>query len=207
MGKLSLKKNELQKKLHLRFDLKNHLSDMTKNALQQLRYPIGNMPAPLTFTDAEVQNWVSDIEKLPAQLRTAVQNRTLAQLDTPYRPDGWTVRQVVHHISDSHINAFVRLKLALTEENPTIKPYEEQFWAELADSKLPIEVSLVIIENLHAKMVKILRGLSAADLARTFFHPGSKKTFKIGALAAMYSWHGRHHLAHIVNLATREKWV
>jgi hypothetical protein len=179
---------------------------MTKQALDALRYPIGEMPTPAVFTDEDVKNWIADIEKLPAQLRTAVQNRTLVQLDTPYRPDGWTVRQVVHHISDSHINAFVRLKLALTEDNPTIKPYEEQFWAELSDSKLPIDVSLAIIENVHLKMVDILRGLSAADLARTFFHPGSKKTFKIGALAAMYAWHGQHHLAHINNLATREKW-
>jgi DinB superfamily len=114
-------------------------------------------------------------------LRTAVQNLTPQQLDTPYRPEGWTVRQVVHHVSDSHINAFTRLKLALTEENPTIRPYEEQFWAELADSKMEIEPSLRIIENVHQKMVKILRGLSAAEFERTFFHPGSKKTFKIAS--------------------------
>jgi DinB superfamily len=179
---------------------------MTKRALQQLRYPIGDMPEPLVFNELELGKWISDIEKLPAQLRTAVQNLSPQQLDTPYRLEGWTVRQVVHHVSDSHINAFVRLKLALTEDNPTIKPYEEQFWAELPDSKMPIEVSLSIIEHLHKKMVVVLRGLSAADLERTFFHPSSKKTFKIGTLAAMYSWHGLHHLAHIENLAKREKW-
>jgi hypothetical protein len=179
---------------------------MTKSALEKLRYPIGEMPMPLTFNKLELKKWISDIEKLPAQLRTAVQNLTTEQLETPYRPDGWTVRQVVHHISDSHINAFVRLKLALTEDNPTIKPYEEQFWAELPDSKMPIEVSLAIIENLHKKMVVILRGPSSTDFERTLFHPGSKKTFKIGTLAAMYSWHGLHHLAHIENLAKREKW-
>jgi hypothetical protein len=179
---------------------------MTKDALQALRYPIGEMPTPLVFSDLDIQNWIADIEKLPAQLRTAVQNLTSKQLDIPYRPDGWTVRQVVHHISDSHINAFVRLKLALTEDNPTIRPYEEQFWAELPDSKMDIEVSLIIIEHLHQKMVTILRGPSGIDFERTFFHPGSKKTFKIGTLAAMYSWHGLHHLAHIQNLAKREKW-
>jgi hypothetical protein len=178
---------------------------MTKSALQALRYPIGELPSPLTFNELELKNWISDIEKLPAQLRTAVQNLTPAQLDTPYRPEGWTVRQVVHHVSDSHINAFVRLKLALTEANPTIRPYEEQLWAELPDSAMEIEVSLRIIENLHVKMVKILRGPSI-DFDRTFYHPGSKKTFKIGTLAAMYSWHGQHHLAHIENLAKREKW-
>jgi hypothetical protein len=179
---------------------------MTKRALQQLRYPIGEMPAPLTFSESDITNWVNDIEKLPAQLRTAVQNLTPQQLDTQYRPEGWTVRQVVHHVSDSHINAFTRLKLALTEDNPTIRPYEEQFWAELADSKMEIEPSLRIVENVHQKMVKILRGLSAAELDRTFFHPGSKKTFKVGTLAAMYAWHGLHHLAHIENLVKREKW-
>ncbi|MDZ7876863.1 MAG: putative metal-dependent hydrolase [Saprospiraceae bacterium] len=179
---------------------------MTKRALQQLRYPIGDMPAPLSFSESDITNWVNDIEKLPAKLRTAVQNLTIEQLDTPYRPEGWTVRQVVHHVSDSHLNAFARLKLALTEENPTIKPYEEQFWAELTDSKMPIEPSLRIIENMHLKMVNILRELSATELDRTFFHPGSKKTFKVGTLAAMYAWHGLHHLAHIENLAKREKW-
>jgi DinB superfamily len=179
---------------------------MTKQALEALRYPIGEMPTPLTFSDLDIKNWISDMGKLPSQLRTAVQNRTLLQLDTPYRPEGWTVRQVVHHIADSHINAYIRLKNALTEDNPTIKPYEEQFWAELPDSKMEIEISLKIIENIHLRMVKILRGLSTADLDRTFFHPGSKKTFKVGTLAAMYSWHGQHHLAHIENLATREKW-
>jgi DinB superfamily len=179
---------------------------MTKQALEALRYPIGQLPTPLTFKGLEIQNWISDIEKLPAQLRTAVQNRTPAQLDTPYRPEGWTVRQVVHHIADSHINAYIRLKNALTEDNPTIKPYEEQLWAELPDSAMDIEISLALVENLHLRMVKILRGLSPTDLERTFFHPGSKKTFKIGTLAAMYSWHGQHHLAHITNLATRMKW-
>ncbi len=170
---------------------------MTKRTLEALRYPIGQMPTPLIFKELEIQNWIFDIEKLPAQMRTAVQNRTPAQLDTPYRPEGWTVRQVVHHVADSHMNAYIRLKNALTEDNPTIKPYEEQLWAELPDSMMDVEISLKIIENLHLRMVKILRGLSAADFERTFFHPGSKKTFKIGTLAAMYSWHGRHHLAHI----------
>jgi hypothetical protein len=179
---------------------------MTKSALEQLRYPIGQIPTPLIFNELELNNWISDIEKLPAQLRTAVQNRTPEQLDTPYRPEGWTVRQVVHHLADSHINAYIRLKNALTEDNPTIKPYEEHLWAELPDSKMEIEISLKIIENIHLRMVKILRGLAAADFERTFFHPGSKKTFKVGTLAAMYSWHGQHHLAHVENLAKREKW-
>jgi DinB superfamily len=179
---------------------------MTELELNQLRYPIGEMPTPLIFNELELQSWISDIEKLPADLRTAVQNRTPAQLDTSYRPEGWTVRQVVHHLADSHINAYVRLKNTLTEDNPTIKPYEEQLWAELPDSKMNIEISLKIIENIHLRMVKILRGLVPVNFERTFFHPGSKKTFNIGTLAAMYSWHGQHHLAHVENLAKRENW-
>jgi hypothetical protein len=179
---------------------------MTKQALEALRYPIGPLPTPLIFKELEIQNWISDIEKLPAQLRTAVQNLTPAQLDTPYRPEGWKVRQVVHHIADSHINAYIRLKNALTEDNPTIKPYEEQLWAELPDSTMDIEISLKMIENLHLRMVKVLHSLSPTDLERTFFHPGSKMTLKIGTLTAMYSWHGQHHLAHITNLVARMKW-
>ena len=179
---------------------------MTKLELNHLRYPIGQMPTPLTFNELELKNWILDIEKLPAQLRTTTQNLVPAQLDTPYRPDGWTVRQVVHHVADSHINAYIRLKTALTEDNPTIKPYEEQLWAELPDSKMPIEISLTLIENMHLRMVEILRGLAATDFERTFFHPGSQKTFKIATLAAMYAWHGQHHLAHVENLATREGW-
>lgn len=176
-------------------------------SLEQLRYPIGKMPNPQTFTQEEVQTWISDIEKLPKQLRDAVQNLTPKQLDTPYRPEGWTVRQVVHHVADSHINAICRLKLALTEENPTVRPYEEQLWAELPDYKMDIEVSLVLIENLHARFVSILRGLSWADFSRTFYHPGLGQAVKIGALANMYSWHGQHHTAHITGLAKRNGWV
>ena len=168
-------------------------------SLEQLRYPIGRMPNPTTFSQEEVHSWIADIEKLPKQLRDAVQNLTPAQLDTPYRPEGWTVRQVVHHIADSHINAFMRLKLALTEENPTVKPYEEQLWAELPDSKMDIDISLALIENLHLRFVCILRGMSWADFSRTFHHPGLGQNVKLGALANMYSWHGRHHTAHILN--------
>ena len=176
-------------------------------SLEQLKYPIGKMPNPATFIKEEVENWISDIEKLPKQLRDAVQNLTLEQLDTPYRPEGWTVRQVVHHVADSHLNALMRLKLALTEENPTIRPYEEQLWAELTDYKMGVEVSLVLVESLHARFVSLLRGMSWTDFSRTFFHPGSKLTVQLGALANMYSWHGQHHVAHITGLAARGGWL
>jgi hypothetical protein len=179
---------------------------MTELELNALRYPIGEMPTPLITTDEERQNWIADIEKLPEQLRQAVQNLPNRYLDTVYRPEGWTVRQVVHHVADSHINAYIRLKNTLTEDNPTIKPYEEQLWAELPDSELPVEMSLQIIQNVHLRMVTILRGLVPINFERTFFHPGSKKTFNLGTLCAMYSWHGQHHLAHIENLVKREGW-
>ena len=177
---------------------------MTELELNALRYPIGDMPTPLITTDAERQNWLSDIEKLPEQLRQVVQNLTNRQLDTVYRPEGWTVRQVVHHVADSHMNAYIRLKNTLTEDNPTVKPYEEQLWAELPDSKLPVEVSLQIVQNVHLRMVTLLKSLVPVNFERTFFHPGSKKTLNIGTLCAMYSWHGRHHLAHIENLVKQE---
>lgn len=169
-------------------------------SLEQLRYPIGKMPNPTTFTQEEVHSWIADIEKLPKQLRDAVQNMTPEQLDTAYRPEGWTVRQVVHHVADSHMNAIIRLKLALTEDNPTIKPYEEQLWAELPDTKMDIEISLALIENLHLRFVQILRSMPWADFERTFYHPGLAQSVLLGALASMYSWHGRHHTAHIIGV-------
>ncbi|MBL7816038.1 MAG: putative metal-dependent hydrolase [Saprospiraceae bacterium] len=175
-------------------------------SLEQLRYPIGRMPNPTAFSQEEVQSWIADIEKLPRQLRDAVQNMTPEQLNTPYRSGGWTVRQVVHHVADSHMNAIIRLKLGLTEDNPTIKPYEEQLWAELPDYKLDIEVSLQLIERLHQRFVAILRGMSWTEFSRTVFHPGLNDSIKLGGLTNMYSWHGRHHTAHIINLKTQMGW-
>ena len=180
---------------------------MKQTTLEDLKYPLGHMPTPLTYSETELYEWINNIEKLPIQLRSSVQNLTPEQLDTPYRAEGWQVRQVVHHVADSHINAYMRLKCALTEDNPTIKPYEEQLWAELKDYKEPIENPLQILTNIHQKMTLILRGMSAIDFQRLWTHPSSGKTFNIGTLTAMYSWHGRHHLAHIENLKTRMKWT
>ena len=168
------------------------------DTLEKLRYPIGKMPNPASFSQEELQSWITDIEKLPKQLRDAVQNMLPEQLETTYRPGSWTVRQVIHHVADSHMNALIRLKLALTEDNPTIKPYEEQLWAELPDTKMDIEVSLMLIEKLHLRFVQILRGMTMADFKRTFYHPGLAQNVSLGALASMYSWHGRHHTAHVL---------
>jgi DinB superfamily len=165
--------------------------------LEHLRFPVGRMSIPATYTADDLQGWITDIIALPRLMREAVQNCTIAELETPYRPDGWTLRQVVHHTADSHTQAYTRFKLALTEDNPTIKPYEEQLWAELPDSKMEIEISLRLLEALHARWAMILRGMSAADFERTYFHPGMQQSFSLGQVAYMYSWHSRHHTAHI----------
>lgn len=174
---------------------------------EHLKYPIGKFQEPETITDKHIQLWIQDVALLPHQMRQAVKDLTDEQLDTPYRPGGWTVRQLVHHVADSHMNAYMRFKWALTEDNPTIKPYEEALWAELPDSKMDIDISLTIIDNLHARWVTILRGMTATDFERTFVHPASQKMFALKTSAGMYSWHGRHHVAHVTHLKTREGWV
>ena len=179
---------------------------MTEQELNALRYPIGTFLKPETITPKHIQLWIKDLELLPNQVLNAVQKLDEEQLDTPYRPGGWTVRQTIHHVADSHANGYIRLKLALTEDNPTIKPYEEQLWAELPDSKLEIGLSLSLIENIHARWVTILRGMTVNDFDKTFYHPGSQTTNALDAHTGMYSWHGRHHLAHIENLKLRMAW-
>lgn len=171
------------------------------------RYPIG----PFTFEESPSQAhreaWLDDIASLPRQLREVVNNLSDEQLDTPYREGGWTVRQVVHHVADSHMNSYVRFKLALTEDAPTVKPYNEGAWAELVDAKtLDVETSLVLLEALHKRWVTLLEDLSPGDLARTFTHPESGREVSLERNLALYSWHGRHHTAHITELRKRNGW-
>jgi uncharacterized damage-inducible protein DinB len=172
-----------------------------------LRYPIGKFArqsAPLT--PEQRSQFVDAIAEAPAKLAAAVAGLTPAQLDTPYRPGGWTVRQVVHHLPDSHMNSYVRFKLALTEDEPTIKPYDEARWAELADSReTPVETSLALLENLHQRWALLLRSISPADWSRQFRHPELGPTTLDQALA-LYAWHGRHHVAHITALRERNGW-
>lgn len=168
------------------------------------RYPIGKFDAPDSSQD--VDRWIETISEAPAELRRAVSGLTDSQLDTAYRDGGWTVRQVVHHLPDSHLNAYTRLKLALTEESPVIRPYMEDRWAELEEAKTaPVEMSLQLLDALHTRWVTALRSLDAADLERTFQHPdmGSVTLFRN---IAMYAWHGRHHIAHITSLRERMGW-
>jgi hypothetical protein len=171
-----------------------------------LQYPIGKFQWGGAITDAQREQLIAQIEQAPAQLRQAVAGLTKEQLDTPYRPEGWTVRQVVHHLSDAHMNAYVRFRLALTEDEPTIKPYAQERWASLEDARTaPTELSLSLLESLHRRWVLLLRSLRAADFARTFRHP------EIGLVTldkhlGMAAWHGRHHIAHITCLCDRMGW-
>ena len=174
--------------------------------MTDLRYPIGKFQSPASVTDAERAVLVDQIAALPAELRSAVTTLDDTQLDTPYREGGWTVRQVVHHVPDSHVNAYTRFKLALTEDVPTIKTYEEAQWAELPEARsAPIGVSLALLEALHQRWVLLLRVLAPAQFARAFRHP-DLGVMTLDQQIALYAWHGRHHLAHITSLRTRMGW-
>jgi len=173
---------------------------------EKLRYPLGRFAPPEDVSPPRVDAWIEEIERFPAALRSVIEPLSREQLDTPYRPAGWTVRQVVHHLADSHLNSFVRFKLALTEDRPTIKPYFEDRWAELPDTaRVPVEVSLRLLEALHTRWVGLLRALGPADLRREFVHPESGPV-RLDAYIALYAWHGRHHLAHVTGVAAREGW-
>ena len=170
------------------------------------RYPVGPFQPQLTLTAAERRAMIEAIAAAPQKLREAVRELEESQLDTPYRDGGWTVRQVVHHIPESHMNAYVRLKLALTEEQPTIKPYDEAEWAKTGEiATTPITTSLALLDNLHERWVRLLRSLGDADFGRTFIHP-DHGVVTIDWLLAMYAWHGRHHVGHITSLRERKGW-
>ncbi len=171
-----------------------------------LRYPIGKPERPDHLTDEQRRGLIEAIAEIPAKLRAAVAGLSQQQLDTPYRPGGWTVRQVVHHVPDSHMNAYVRFKLALTESEPTIKPYEEARWALLGDAKdAPVETSLALLDSLHQRWVILLRSIAPGDWAKKYNHPEDGPTTLDKALA-IYGWHGRHHVAHITSLRERNGW-
>ncbi|HQZ97286.1 MAG TPA: bacillithiol transferase BstA [Pyrinomonadaceae bacterium] len=171
-----------------------------------LSYPIGKFDLNYETTPEARQQRLETIKKLPYAVTAAVSGLTDEQLDTPYRPGGWTVRQTVHHIADSHANSLIRFKLALTEdEPPTIKPYFEERWAELGDSKIPVDVSLKMIEAIHTRWVALLESMSDEDFKKTFIHPETGVWPLEGALA-LYDWHSRHHTAHITHLREREGW-
>jgi uncharacterized damage-inducible protein DinB len=175
-------------------------------AVPDLRYPVGRFKRPDKITAALRQEWLSDIEALPDKLTEAVAGLDEQQLGTPYRPGGWTVRQVVHHFADSHMNSYVRFRLALTEDKPVIKPYDEQRWAELPDAKAaPVGVSLALLTALHQRWALLLRTLDDQAFARTFSHPENGE-MRLDTTLALYAWHCHHHLAHITSLRARNGW-
>jgi len=179
---------------------------MATPSTESLSHPIGKFSFPQSITPTQRKQWIVDIAEAPANLRAAVAGLSAEQLDTPYRPGGWTVRQVVHHVPESHMNAYIRFKLALTEDEPTVKPYDEASWAKTPDvASTPIETSLAMLDALHNRWVHVLRSLDDAGFARKFRHP------EIGEVTleknlSLYAWHGKHHVAHITALRDRMGW-
>lgn len=184
------------------FDYNFHMSTQPAS---DLSYPIGKFHWNGANTDADRKRYIDEIAHSPGNLRAAVYGLNDTQLDTPYRPGGWTVRQVAHHVPDSHLNAYVRFKLGLTEDIPTIKPYDEKLWAELRDSREPIENSLVLLESLHKRWLTVLLAMNPEDFARSIQHP-ELGTVSLDRYLALYAWHGKHHAAHITGLRERNGW-
>lgn len=181
---------------------------MDTPTIEELQYPIGKFTPPEIITDTHLEEWTGILEAFPFRLKKLVTGLTDAQLDTSYRPGGWTVRQVVHHVYDSHTNSYVRFKWALTEDRPVIKVYYEDRWAELFDTvSAPVELSLQALEALHAKWVYLLKGLSEKDVQRIFIHPVGHREVSLAENIGMYAWHSNHHYAHIRNLLERKGWI
>lgn len=174
--------------------------------MTDLRFPIGKIAFDPDVTEEKRRVWIRQIADTPGAMRAAIAGLGAAQLDTPYRPGGWTVRQVLHHVPDSHLNAYVRFKLALTEDNPTIRPYNEAAWANVADTaRTDPEVSLALLDALHTRWVVLLESMQPSDFARPLTHP-ENGPMTIDRLLQIYAWHGRHHVAHITELKKRENW-
>ncbi len=174
--------------------------------MEDQRYPIGKYE-PLPYSDEQRLQWLADIRFLPAALEAALLNLDEAQQQTPYRTDGWTVKQLVHHVADSHMNAYIRFKLGLTEDNPTIRPYEEKEWALLNDSAaVPVNISITLLHALHTRWSSLLEGITEAEYNRTVVHPEHNKQMSLWFLLGMYAWHSRHHTAHITRLRERMGW-
>ncbi len=169
------------------------------------RYPVGKFHYDGPYTEAQRQELITTLAELPAKLRAAVSGLNDKQLDTPYRDGGWTVRQTVHHVADSHMNSFIRFRLAITEDNPTIKPYDEARWAEISDAKEPVEVSLTLIDSLHRRMVVMLRDFKPEQWKRTLVHPENGQ-MTLDKVLGIYGWHSKHHVAHITELRKRMGW-
>ncbi|GGK17283.1 putative metal-dependent hydrolase [Yeosuana aromativorans] len=181
---------------------------MTNSELELLKYPIGKFDCPQNINSGHIEGWISILEHFPNRLEQLVKDLNAEQLDTVYRPGGWTVRQVVHHVSDSHHHSYARFKWALTEDKPVIKAYYEDRWAELFDSRTaPIDMSILHLKAIHFKLVYLLKGLSDADLNKTFIHPETNKEVLLKQNIGIYAWHCNHHYTHIENLLKRNQWI
>lgn len=181
---------------------------MDAKALDKLRYPIGKFSSPEEISNEQIKAWVQQLDAFPERLAELVTPLSEEQLETLYRPEGWTIRQVIHHVSDSHHHSYIRFKWALTENKPVIKPYDEKGWAELHDTKsAPIQMSLEHLRIVHAKLVYLLRGLNPGDLDRTFIHPDDGSTSSLKENIGRYVWHGNHHYAHIEEACKRNGWL
>ena len=181
------------------------MTSTVQESSQDLRFPTGKFQRPAELDARGRTNAIDIIAATPARLREAVNGLTPEQIETPYRPGGWTVRQVVHHVPDSHLNAFIRFKLALTEDTPTIKPYDEARWADLADTTVPIATSLTLLEAVHERWIALLRAMTPADFERQLVHPETGRQ-RLDQVLALYAWHGPHHVAHVTSLRQRMGW-
>lgn len=171
-----------------------------------LRYPVGKYE-PQPYSPQQLAAWLNDIQFLPQAIENAIHDLDEAQLQTPYRPGGWTVHQLVHHVADSHMNAYIRFKLGLSEDNPTIKPYEEKRWAEMADTKnLPVNISITLLYALHARWYELLKNITEKEFERTVVHPEHGRQMTLWFLLGLYAWHSKHHVAHITALRERNGW-
>ncbi|MNJ93003.1 putative metal-dependent hydrolase YfiT [compost metagenome] len=166
--------------------------------IENLKFPIGKFNTPNVITNEHIKSWIEVIKSFPERLLSATEDLNEVQLEKQYKPDGWTIRQVVHHCADSHLNSFTRFKLALTEDKPVIKPYAEDLWAELPDAKLPIASSIKILEGIHERWTALLESLTEADLERQFIHPENNELISLKQNIGIYAWHCNHHLAHVL---------
>ena len=175
--------------------------------MQSLQYPVGKY-VEQPFSDGQKKEWLLDIQSLPMQLEQALSDLDEAQINTPYRDGGWTVKQLVHHVADSHMNAYIRFKLGLTETKPTIKTYEQDDWAKLADTtNLPVNISITLLHALHIRWNEVLRNMTDADFQKEVYHPEHKTHLTLWYLLGMYAWHSRHHTSHITSLRERNGWI
>ena len=166
--------------------------------LEKQKYPIGRYTKPDSYSAESLKEWISTLEALPMWMDACIENLDHVHLQMPYREGGWTIQQLVHHVADSHLNAYIRLKLALTENTPAIKPYDEKAWAELPDTQLvPVNISVTLLHTIHRRMVVLLNNLQPSDWERTYFHPEHQRNVPIWEMVAMYAWHSRHHTVHI----------